>query len=86
MHRVVAGVAQLAERPSCKRATKGHMSCGLFERLAGFGVYSARAAQAGGRHGKAVIDQRGPAAGSQESLKISSRCHSRKSRLGWSAR
>jgi hypothetical protein len=37
-----AGVAQSAEQPSCKRATEGHLSCGLIERLAGFGTYSAR--------------------------------------------
>jgi len=47
MQRVLAGVAQSAEQPSCKRATEGHLSCGLIERLAGFGTYSARATQAG---------------------------------------
>ena len=47
MQRVLAGVAQSAEQPSCKRATEGHLSCGLIERRAGFGTYSTRATQAG---------------------------------------
>src|SRR5690349_19930153 len=56
MHRVPAGVAQSAEQPSCKRATEGHLSCGLIERLAGFGTYSARGIPSRGGPGKTVIE------------------------------
>ena len=56
MHEVPAGVAQLAEQPSCKRATEGRLSCGLIDRLAGFGTYSAHATPSRGGPGKAVIE------------------------------